>query len=159
MPTKPTRPWDKKKRTALRSIQPGDLFLFGLDAGGYGLGRILSTVSLGHVVEFFAPILPEPDLAGMDIDALSRHGQPLIIDSYSLFDRKLEGDWRIVGSEAGFVPRQVEGLYFVYGDVTHLRKVDIHDQESPVDAASAAKLPPYSPNGHAQVQLKLYADR
>jgi Immunity protein 26 len=148
--------WDAKPRTVLRSIRPGDLFLFALGSGRYGVGRILTAVSLGHVAEFFEPVLDQPDVAGFSPDAAVRRGRPLIIDSYSLFDRKLEGDWRIVARQENFVPRDVDDVFFTYGDASNRRRVDVHDRETAIDADEASRLPRYSPNGDWQVRNKLY---
>lgn len=149
-------PWDKKPRTALRSIKPGDIFMFRLGSDSFGIGRILSKVSIGHVAEFFEPILSIPDLGDNNVDTIQRRGQPLIIDSYSLFDRKLEGDWRIVGHEVGFEPKNVNGIYFIYGTDKNLKKVSIFDEESVVDEKSASTLEYYSPNGDIHIRHKLF---
>lgn len=148
--------WDAKPRTVLRSIRPGDLFLFVLEPGRYGVGRIVSAVSVGHVAEFFEPVLDTPDVTGFSPAEARRRGRPLIIDSYSLFDRKLEGDWRIVARQENFQPVDVDDVFFTYGDASNRRKVDVFDRETAIDAAEASRLPPYSPHGDWQVRHKLY---
>lgn len=67
----------------------------------YGVGRIMTQNSLGHVAETFDKILTSPDVKSL---SFSRLGDPVILDSYSLFDRKLEGDWRIVAHQIDYEP-------------------------------------------------------
>src|SRR5687767_3004002 len=92
MSSKKKSGWNAKPRTRLRYIKPGDLFMFRLDDSKHGVGRIISKVSLGHVAEFFEVTLNSPELQGFDLARVKRRGLPVVLDSYSLFDRKIEGD-------------------------------------------------------------------
>ncbi|WP_235192721.1 Imm26 family immunity protein [Erwinia mallotivora] len=79
--------WDKKPRTMLRFIKPGDIFCFQLDDKKYGFGRIISKVSIGHSAEIFDHFSSSP---GIDESALNLNNSLflLILDTYSLFDKK-----------------------------------------------------------------------
>ncbi len=96
------------------------------------------------------------NIEGVDLGKVKRLGRPLVLDSYSLFDRKAEGDWRIVGHEPNFTPRDVGDVFFTYGDGSGRRKVDVFDNETPVTAEEACKLPPYAPFGDGDVKRELY---
>lgn len=148
--------WNSKPRTLLRSIKPGDLFLFRLDDSKYGAGRIISHVSVGHVAEFFDVILDEPDLQGLDLARVKRLGRPVILDAYSLFDRKKEGDWQIVGHQEDFVPQDVDDVFFAYGVGPTRQKVDVFGKRTQVPAQEAEGLPLYSPMGDKDVKRKVY---
>lgn len=150
------RGWDVKPRTMLRFVKPGDLFLFRLDESTYGAGRIISRVSLGHVAEFFDVTLDAPDLAGVDLASVGRLRRPVILDSYSLFDWKLEVDWQIVGHEEGFVPKDVDDVFFTYGVGPDRQRVDVFDDRTTIPAHEADGLPVYSPHGDADVKRKVY---
>jgi hypothetical protein len=141
----------------LRYIKPGDIFMFAIDAGRFGIGRVISTVSLGHVVEFFEPVLERPTVDGLDFKGLKRRGSPVVLDSYSLFDKKLEGDWRIVAHQEGFEPQDVEHVYFTYGAGSMRKKVDAFGKTTDISASDAANLPLYSPSGDKHVKQNLYA--
>ncbi|MGS0897311.1 immunity 26/phosphotriesterase HocA family protein [Burkholderia stagnalis] len=148
--------WDSKSRTMLRNIKTGDLFSFVLGNGKYGFGRIISPISLGHVVEFFDHIADDPDLNINDIVKLKRLKKPVVLDSYSLFDRKVEGDWRIIAHQEKFDPTNIGGIFFAYGDGAGRRKIDLFGSESPVSEKEAKTLPFYSPLGDVDVKREIY---
>lgn len=142
--------WDKKPRTALRGIKVGDIFLLSIDGRAYAAGRFLSKVDIGHGVEFFDLLLPKPEITASEVVSAQRVGTPVFVDSYGLFDRKIEGDWRIVGHDDGFVPHE-ESAYFSYGAGQYW-KVDIFGAEVEVSRSEAEKYPPYSPQGDVKVK-------
>ncbi|WP_081077329.1 immunity 26/phosphotriesterase HocA family protein [Burkholderia pseudomultivorans] len=148
--------WDAKPRTMLRHIKPGDLFAFSLGDGKYGFGRIISAVSLGHVAEFFDRIADAPNFDVRDMINSKRLKQPVVLDSYSLFDRKMEGDWRIVAHQEDFNPTGVGEIFFTYGDGAGRRKVDVFGSESHVSEKEAKDLPFYSPFGDEDVKREVY---
>lgn len=148
--------WDTKSRTMLKHIKPGDLFAFVLGDGKYGFGRIISSVSLGHVAEFFDRIADDPDFENSGIVKCKRLKQPVVLDSYSLFDKKMEGDWRIVAHQEKFEPTDIDGIFFTYGDGAGRRKIDVFGSESPVSENEANALPFYSPLGDGDVKREVY---
>jgi hypothetical protein len=149
--------WNAKPRTMLRFIKPGDVFMLALGDGRYGLGRILSQVSLGHVAEILDAELAEPSLNAVSVDTLRRRGRPIVVDSYGLFDKKIEGDWRIVSHQDGFVPSNVDDVFFTYGSGPLRKKVDVFGQVKEIPAAEAAGLPLYTPKGDEQVKQEFFA--
>lgn len=147
--------WDKKPRTMIRYIKPGDIFAFERRGGGYRFGRIMTKVSIGNVAEIFVyksdqPILPEPVI----FDGRRAWG-PACIDSYTSFDRKRQGEWRIIGYQEGYEPSGYEGVYFVYGSPGSYKRVDIFDDEIAIDRAEFERWPPYTPYRDSQVQEQL----
>ncbi|WP_180296972.1 Imm26 family immunity protein, partial [Snodgrassella alvi] len=80
--------WDKKPRTMLRFIKAGDIFCFKLDEQRYCFGRIIIKIFIGHVAELFDNISNSPDISEAEIKQARRLIEPVILDSYSLFDRK-----------------------------------------------------------------------
>ncbi|WP_260441417.1 hypothetical protein [Pseudomonas putida] len=78
--------------------------------------------SLGHVVEIFDKVLNVP---AVDSLSFKRLGDPVILDSYSLFDRKAEGDWRIVAHDLDYRPSKQESVRYVYGVADNVKLVDI----------------------------------
>jgi len=140
--------WDKKPRTMLRYIKPGDIFSF-LKDGTYRFGRIMTKNRLGHVAELFEYYSNEPDPS--KLTSTKRVGYPIILDSYSLFDRKREGDWRVVGHQEDYVPPQDEPMRFTLGMGGGCKKVDIFDNETPISESEAKQLKNYAPLGEARV--------
>lgn len=142
--------WAKKPKTLLRHIRPGDIFCFSSGAQRYYFGRIMTRNRLGHVAEVFCDYLTLPDAS--QLPGFSRLGDPLILDSYSLFDRKIEGDWRIVGHQADYVAPTDEPFFFTYGVGPSRQRVDIFDREVTVTGEEAKAFPDYSPMGDFDVK-------
>ncbi|MDH0745190.1 immunity 26/phosphotriesterase HocA family protein [Pseudomonas sp. GD03842] len=139
--------WDLRAKTALRSIKVGDIFCFPVQHG-YRFGRIMTRNKLGHVAEIFDKVSDSPNPEQLDF---KRVGRPVILDSYGLFDRKMEGDWRIVAHQEGYSPSVDEPTYFTLGVGGSCKKVDIFDNQEPIAESDAKKLPDYSPLGEIDV--------
>jgi len=140
--------WDKKVKTNLRNIKSGDIFCFALSDQKYGVGRIMTQNSLGHVAEVFDKVLSSPVVDSLTFERL---GDPIILDSYSLFDRKTEGDWRVVAHQVDYEPSSDEPVRFVYGVADNVRLVDIFDNETAL-VGGKGKYPLYSPMGDEEVK-------
>ncbi|WP_337039804.1 Imm26 family immunity protein [Serratia marcescens] len=80
--------WEKKSRTMLRFIKPGDVFCFKLIDENYGFGRIISKVSIGHSAEIFDVFSKEPKVPDGLFSNPQVGSHPIILDAYSLFDKK-----------------------------------------------------------------------
>ncbi|RMQ99864.1 MULTISPECIES: Imm26 family immunity protein [Pseudomonas syringae group] len=140
--------WEESQRKKLRYIKPGDIFCFGMDEGSYGIGRIMTRNSLGHVVEIFKAVLEQPEITCLNFN---RVNDPVIIDSYSLLDRKTEGDWRIIAHDPDYIAPLGESIRFIYGVAENRTEVDIFDNEYP-SKESLKELPAYSPKGDFQIK-------
>jgi hypothetical protein len=148
--------WDKKPRTMLRFIKAGDIFCFKLDEQRYCFGRIIIKFYIvGHVAELFDHIAYSPDLSEAEIKQARRLLPPVILDSYSLFDRKSEGEWRIIGHQQNYVPTDMDGVYFTYGIGQWCKKVDIWENETPISEQEAASLPDVAPLGDNDIKDQL----
>jgi hypothetical protein len=141
--------WDRKKRTPLRSVRPGDYFCFALPSGGFGAGMVISRVSIGHAVEIFDARVAEPRWSDewREYPIAFRE----IIDSYSLFDRKKEGDWRIVASSVLEDRDTDRATWFAYGSPGDRVKVNLLGERSPCSEEEYDALPRYRPAGEKTV--------
>lgn len=137
--------WSKKTRTVLRSVKPGDIFMLEVRPGLFATGRIMSKVDFGHVAELLDIFVDKPQLSPEILLTAKRIGHPIVLDSYSLFDKKLAGDWRIIAHEEGYVPPAHDKVFFSYGAGASFKKVDIFGNEVGISKADADKLPIYSP--------------
>lgn len=90
----------------LRYVKPGDVFCFKVDGGMYRFGRIMSLMSVGHIAEIFDILSDTPKITEGEIENAKRIISPLIIDTYSLLDKKIEpeSDWRIIGHQDNYSP-------------------------------------------------------
>ncbi|AJJ06843.1 immunity 26/phosphotriesterase HocA family protein [Yersinia pseudotuberculosis] len=152
--------WDKKPRTMLRFIKPGDIFCFRLDGEKYCFGRIISEMSVGHVAEIFDFISSLPEVTEGDISHSLRLTELIVLDTYTLFDKKIEpeGDWRIIGHQDSYTPTNVENTYFTYGIGNSCKKVDIFNNEVPITESEARKIPELVPlrDVHIKELIKSY---
>jgi len=146
------RPWNSKPRTMLRFIKPGDIFVFKLNDEYFGFGRILTKVSLGHVAEIFDSILTSPTVTPELLSSVSRLGTPVVLDTYSLFDKRLEGDWQIVAHDSEFCMGDTDNVYFVYGHPNSWIRVDVFGNKESMADLEAALLSKYSPRGYGEVK-------
>jgi len=139
--------WDKKPKTKLRFVKPGDIFCFQLDNKKFSFGRIVSKIITGHVAEFFDFTSITPNITEGDIDKAKRSIELTVIDTYSLFDKKIEknSDWRIIGHQEKYIPKNVEGVYFSYGVGHSCKKVDVFNKEFFITEQEARKLPELTP--------------
>ncbi|PIT55385.1 immunity 26/phosphotriesterase HocA family protein [Snodgrassella alvi] len=150
--------WDKKPRTMLRFIKAGDIFCFKLDEQRYCFGRIIIKFMVGHVAELFDNISNSPAISEAEIKQAQRLIEPVILDSYSLFDRKSEGDWRIIGHQQNYVPTDMDGVYFTYGVQQWCKKVDIWGNKIPISEKEATSLPDVAPLGDYNIRKELLKD-
>lgn len=147
--------WDKKPRTMLRFVKPGDIFCLKFDESNYYFGRVISKIITGHVVEIFDFVATTPELTEEDIS--KRIISPIVIDTYTLFDTKKEkgSDWRIIGHQNDYVPENVDDVYFVYGVGDSCKKVDVFDNEYNISEKDADSYPRLTPHGDHQVKSLL----
>lgn len=143
----------------LRFIKPGDILCFQYDDNTYCFGRIMTKIITGHVAEIFDFMSSEPVISEEEINNSSRLMQVVILDSYSLFDRKREGDWRIIGNEDDYVPQDVENIYFTYGVASSCKRMDIFSKNvTPIKQSEKSKYIEVSPKGDIFIK-KLVAEK
>ncbi|MBE9609753.1 Imm26 family immunity protein [Chitinilyticum piscinae] len=109
-------PWNSKPRTMLRYLKPGHIFALQLDATRFAFGRIIATPTAGTPAEFFDIIKDSPVLGEDEISAAQRLIHPLIIDAYSLFDRRILGNWQMIALQEDFIAHDAAQIFFWYGD-------------------------------------------
>ena len=149
--------WDKKPRTMLRFIKPGDIFCFKINNNKYAFGRIVSKIFSGHVAEFFNMLLPTPNIDESHLKGTGTLLPVQLIDSYSLFDKKIEADsdWRIIGHHENYTPNNMSNIYFTYGLEDSYKKIDIFDNETIATEADIRKYPRLNPLGDYDIKLIL----
>lgn len=149
--------WDKKPRTMLRFVKPGDIFWFKLDEGKYCFGRIMSLMTVGHVAEFFDIFMESPTISESDLNNSKRIIKPIIIDSYSLFDKKIEegSDWRIVGHQDNYTPENIDDIYFAFGIGDFCKKKDFFGNVTSISEREWELLPKLSPKSNFDIKKLL----
>ncbi len=146
--------WDKKPRTMLRFLKSGDIFCFKYDDHTYRFGRILSKV-LFHIAEIFDYSSDQPMITEEEI---LKAGRLLVtpLDTYSLFDRKSEGEWRIIGHQEDYTPPEdTAEFWFSWGDRSACRKSNPLNQTVFISEEEWRALPSLSPGGDYDVKREI----
>ena len=137
--------WDKKKRTMIRFIKAGDIFCFRIRDDLYGYGRIISIsiLDFGAVAEILGYLASPDTITESDIINRKRILPILLLDSYVLFDRKVEegSDWRIIGRQHDYAPNNMENVFFTYGEGSSCKKINIFGEIVSITPEEASKLP------------------
>ena len=149
--------WDKKKRTMIRFIKAGDIFCFKIDDALYGYGQIISVIDLGFIAEILGRLSSPYDVTEREIKNGKRILYPLFIDAYMLFDRKTEegSDWRIIGRQHNFIPKNIENVFFTYGEGSSCKKINVFGEEVAITLEEASKLPQASPKRDIHIKKML----
>ncbi len=146
--------WDKKPRTMLRYIKIGDIFCFKFDDHTYCFGRIIAKVQF-HIVEIFDYVSEQPIIHEENICKAGRL-TVIPLDTYSLFDRKREGqwerEWRIIGHCENYTPENVDGIWFSWGIGSGCRKSDILGNTVYISEKEWRTLPWLAPQGEYAVR-------
>ena len=145
--------WEKKPRTMLRFLKIGDIFCFKYDDHTYRFGRIMAHV-IFHIVEIFGFVSDKPLITEADILTANR----LLVtplDTYSLFDGKSEGEWRIIGHQEDYTPENAENIWFSWGIASGCRKSNPLDQTVFISEEEWEALPHLSPGGDYDVKREV----
>lgn len=147
--------WDAKPRTMLRFIKAGDIFCFKRNDGKYSFGRIMAKCSMGHFVELFSYAAEIPSISEDQINQAKRLLGPFCLNSYTIFDTKRFGDWRIIGHDAGYHLEGGEAYCFAYGGSNNFKKVDMLGNTEKISNAEAGKYPRYRAYDDMNIQKML----
>ncbi|MFM0121516.1 MULTISPECIES: immunity 26/phosphotriesterase HocA family protein [unclassified Paraburkholderia] len=148
--------WGKKERTMIRFINSGDIFCFKLNNGKYGFGRIISKVSIGHTAEIFNFVSSSPDISADMLEVTALVFPPVVLDSYSLFDKRISGDWQIIGHQDGYSSVGHAGVFFSYGVGDSCKRVDINGNVQSIASADKNNYPPYTPKNDNHIQAMIH---
>lgn len=146
--------WDKKKRTMIRFIKAGDIFCFKINDSLYGYGQIISIIDIGFIAEILGYSSSPYDVTEHEIEDGERVLYPLFIDAYILFDRKTEegSDWRIIGRQHNFILKNIENVFFTYGEGSGCKKINVFGEVVAITPEEASTLPFISPKRDFQIK-------
>lgn len=145
--------WDKKERTMIRFIKKGDIFCFKFDEKRFCFGRIIAKTQPGHLAEFFDYISAEPFIDANNIKKATRLMKPIILDSYGLFDRRTEGEWRIIGHQEDYITHDFDEIFLTFGIGNDWKKRDLYGNVTKISVEEHLKYIPVSPQGDYRVKL------
>lgn len=105
----------QKRLKKKEKIKPGDIFSFKINDGRYCFGRAINVTKNGTFIEIFDYISNYPvfDYAKLDKWLID----PLVISASILFEKKMEGEWSIIGETPNYEPSEkLKKSIFYYGD-------------------------------------------
>lgn len=125
--------WDKKPRTMLRFVKPGDIFCFKLDEDRYCFGRIITLMTVGHLSELFDIIKKSPGITGLEISNARR----------------------IIEHQVNYNPKNLDGIYFALGIGDSCKKKDCYGNDFLISESEWKTLPKLSPKGGFDIKKRL----
>lgn len=146
--------WDKKPRTMLRYIKMGDIFCFQYDDYTYCFGQIIAKV-IFYIAKIFTYTSDKPIISEDVIQNGSLLTELVVLDAYSLFDRKTQGEWRIIGHQDNYSTSDAEGYYFAWGEGAECRKTDIFDNTIYISEEEGEVLPKLAPHGDYAIKKQI----
>ncbi|GEQ86162.1 hypothetical protein ULMS_16700 [Patiriisocius marinistellae] len=133
-----------------QELNVGDVFSLRLNEKEIAFGRTLAKVSIGHAVEIF-DYFSNSRIDYTKAIKQNRLMYPQIIDSYSLFKLKDEGEWKIEKHENEiFVCKDASEIKYAYGDKSNLKTINILGEFE--QQQEGERFPPYSPKGDIQIK-------
>lgn len=125
--------WDKKPRTMLRFVKPGDIFCFKLDEDRYCFGRIITLMTVGHLSELFDIIKKSPGITELEISNARR----------------------IIEHQVNYNPKNLDGIYFALGIGDSCKKKDCYGNDFLISESEWKTLPKLSPKGGLDIKKRL----
>lgn len=125
--------WDKKSRTMLRFVKPGDIFCFKLDEDRYCFGRIITLMTVGHLSELFDIIKKSPGITELEISNARR----------------------IIEHQVNYNPKNLDGIYFALGIGDSCKKKDCYGNDFLISESEWKTLPKLSPKGGFDIKKRL----
>lgn len=125
--------WDKKPRTMLRFVKPGDIFCFKLDEDRYCFGRIITLMTVGHLSELFDIIKKSPGITELEISNARR----------------------IIEHQVNYNPKNLDGIYFALGIDDSCKKKDCYGNDFLISESEWKTLPKLSPKGGFDIKKRL----
>lgn len=151
--------WEKKERTMLRFIKNGDIFCFRFDEKRFCFGRIVAKNDAGHLAEIFDYISYKPFIDADKIEKALRLMEPVVLDSYSLFDRKTEGEWRIIGHQKDYIAYDFGDIYLTFGVGQNWKKIDLYGNVTRISEEEHFKYILFSPQGDYRIKRLIQEHR
>lgn len=125
--------WDKKPRTMLHFVKPGDIFCFKLDEDRYCFGRIITLMTVGHLSELFDIIKKSPGITELEISNARR----------------------IIEHQVNYNPKNLDGIYFALGIGDSCKKKDCYGNDFLISESEWKTLPKLSPKGGFDIKKRL----
>lgn len=125
--------WDKKPRTMLRFVKPGDIFCFKLDEDRYCFGRIITLMTVGHLSELF----------------------DIIKKSTGITELEISNARRIIEHQVNYNPKNLDGIYFALGIGDSCKKKDCYGNDFLISESEWKTLPKLSPKGGFDIKKRL----
>ena len=151
--------WDKKPRTMRRYLKRGDIFCFRYDDSRYCFGRIIERDETSFcIIEIFDYVSEKPEISVEQVENAKRLITPDTVDDYCLFDRKMDGEWRIIGHYEDYRADDYDDIYLTFGIGNDWKKKDLYGNITKIPPEERHKYILHSCNTeyHIKNRLKPY---
>jgi hypothetical protein len=135
---------DKKKI----KLQPGDILSFEITPELFGFAKVLAKPKLGDAIEVYDYFSTNQDDYKKAIISSPLFKQPIILDGYSIFWKRVVDNWNIIGRDENFKFDEADraNVKFKYGVPGLFKLIDLNDVSyTNVSQEEAEKYPDYSP--------------
>lgn len=145
---------DKKKI----KLRPGDILSFELTPGLFGFAKVLAKPKLGDAIEVYDYFSTNSDDYEKAIVSSPLFEQPIILDGYSIFWKRVVDNWNRIGRDENFNFDEADRakVKFKYGVPGLFKLIDLNDVSYlDVSQEEAQKYPDYSPYNNQAVLRRI----
>jgi hypothetical protein len=150
---------DNNKRTKLKV---GDIISFELNTGKYkfnkkyGFARVLANNKLGDVIEVYDYFSDNINDYINAIISKPLFEQPIILDGYSIFWKKTDGKWYLLGNDKKYEFKNSSNIKYKFGPKGLYKLIDLNGKKyEDMSQEEIEKYPDYSPYNNSAVLRKI----
>lgn len=137
-------------------LKVGDILSFELKLNKYGFARVLAKTKLGDAINVYNYFSTDTKDYKEAIKTNFLFEQPIILDSYSIFWKRSEGNWDLLQSDNDFKYNENEKIKFKYGVPGLFKLIDLNDKSyDNISQTEAEEYPDYSPFKDRSVKIKV----
>lgn len=139
-------------------LKEGDILSFELTPQLFGFAKVVAKNKLGDAIEVYDFFSSHQDDYKKAIVSPPLFEQPIILDGYSIFWKRGDGNWDVVGRDENFKFDVMDGakVKFKYGVPGLFKLIDLNGVSYPnVSQEEAVKYPDYSPYNNQAVLRRI----
>lgn len=136
-------------------LKVGDIISFELEEQKYGFARVIAKVSLGDAICVFNYFSNDIN----DYEKAIQHPllfDPVILDTHSLFWRRLEGNWSLIKRDNKYIYEDKSKYKYKYGVKGSYKLIDLNNNTyTDISQEVAEKYPDYISYGDYGIKRRI----
>lgn len=139
-------------------LKEGDILSFEIAPQLFGFAKVLAKVKLGDAIEVYNYFGICQNDYKKALISLPLFEQPIILDGYSIFWKRVVKNWDVVGRDENFRFNEMDRakVKFKYGVPGLFKLIDLNGVSYPnVSQEEAVKYPDYSPYNNQAVLRRI----